>query len=196
MIHLIYISLLLLFHPLPNFEATLSSSNKINDKICLNGEEQRLFTIINNYRKQKGLKSVPLSSSLTKVAQTHARDLMAHYTNNKDCNPHSWSEHGAWSSCCYTNDHKQAQCMWDKPKEISGYEGAGYEIVYWHSEAATAPGALIGWKKSPSHNPIIINSGMWKDAMWNAIGIGIHQEYAVVWFGQEKDMAGKPGKCD
>lgn len=167
----------------------------ISNNICISQEEKALYTIINDYREQNGLGPIPISSSLTRVAQVHARDLMKYYTKSKSCNPHSWSENGEWTSCCYTNDHKQAKCMWDKPKEISGYESPGYEIVYWNSEAATAPKALEGWKNSSSHNPIIINSGMWQQATWNAMGIGIYKEYAVVWFGQGKDSEGKPGIC-
>lgn len=164
--------------------------------ICASKEEQNLYILINKYRQKNGLNPVPFSAALTKVAQVHARDLVEHYKRGTDCNPHSWSDHGEWTGCCYTNDHKEARCMWDKPKEISGYPGAGYEIVYWHSALATAPGALAGWQKSPNHDQIIMNANMWKEATWNAIGVGIYKQYAVVWFGQEKDSSGKPGRCD
>ena len=144
------------------------------------------------YRKEKNLPPIPLSSKLTQVAQAHARDLATNYkfdVNNK-CNPHSWSKKGKWSSCCYTSDHKQAQCMWDKPKEIAGYESPGYEIAYYSSKGATAEEGLTGWQKSPSHNPLIINSGMWEKANWKAIGIGFYKEYGIVWFGEIADEAG------
>lgn len=166
------------------------------EEVCLSSEEKKLYDIINAYRKTKKLKPVPLSASLTKVAQLHAIDLMDNYKKSDKCNPHSWSNKGAWTSCCYTNDHKQAACMWDKPKEIAGYESPGYEIVYWHSAAAQAEGALKGWQQSKSHNPIIINDGMWEQVDWNAIGIAIYQQYAVVWFGEMIDEKGPAKNCN
>lgn len=141
------------------------------------------------YRKSKGLPPIKLSARLTDVAQTHARDLAENYKfdpRNK-CNPHSWSSKGKWSSCCYTSDHKKAQCMWDKPKEIAGYTSPGYEIAYYSSAGASAKEGLEGWKKSPSHNPLIVNEGMWSNVNWGAIGIGLYKEYGIVWFGELED---------
>lgn len=159
--------------------------------VCLNAEEQKLFKIINQYRRSKKLKAIPYSASLTLVAQLHAKDLADHYNFDPKgkCNPHSWSENGEWGACCYTNDHKQAKCMWDKPMEIAGYNSPGYEIAYFSSAGASADEGLSGWKKSPSHNPLIINEGMWEQAEWQAMGVGIYKEYAVVWFGQLDDSS-------
>lgn len=86
--------------------------------------------------------------------------------------------------------------MWDKPKEIAGYDSPGYEIAYYSSAGANAEEGLQGWQKSPSHNPLLINSGMWKQVTWNAIGIGIYKEYAVVWFGQLKDDESQITTCN
>src|SRR5688572_4430660 len=82
-----------------------------DESTCLTSEEVKLYKLMMDYRKSKGLESIPLSSKLTKVAQTHARDLMLNYKFDFDnrCNPHSWSKKGKWSSCCYTSDHKQAK---------------------------------------------------------------------------------------
>ena len=148
------------------------------------------------YRSSKGLAPIPLSAKLTQVAQAHAKDLNENYTFDVDnkCNPHSWSKKGKWSACCYTNDHKQAKCMWDKPKEIAGYQSPGYEIAYYSSKGATAKEGLDGWKLSPGHNPLIINDGMWAKANWKAIGIGFVGEYGVVWFGEMADDVA-PGQC-
>ena len=164
---------------------------------CVSSEEQKLYDLIMAYRKEKGLGTIPLSESLTFVAQTHAHDLMDNYKfdiNNK-CNPHSWSKKGKWSSCCYTNDHKAASCMWAKPKELANYPGNGFEIVYYSSGGANAQEGLDGWKVSPGHNPLLINSGTWANVKWKAIGVGIYKEYGMVWFGEETDAI-KPGKCD
>jgi uncharacterized protein YkwD len=165
--------------------------------VCLSGEEKKLYESINAYRKKKKLKPIAYSAKLTLVAQTHAKDLADYFQlNNEKCNPHSWSSNGDWSSCCYTNDHKAAQCMWDKPTEIAGYESDGYEIAYYSSAGATADEGLTGWQKSPGHNPLLINSGMWKEIEWKAIGIGIYKEYGVVWFGRIDDNQNKIVSCE
>lgn len=157
--------------------------------VCLSAEELKLYHLIMKYRKSNGLKPIPLSAKLTQVAQVHARDLAAHYNfdQSNSCNPHSWSDQGNWTACCYTNDHKQAKCMWDKPREISGYTGNGFEIAYYSSSGANAQEGIDGWKLSPGHNPLLINSGMWSTVTWKAIGIGIYKEYGLVWFGEEAD---------
>jgi hypothetical protein len=150
-------------------------------------EEKELHRLINEYRISRGLQEVPISPALTKVAQAHAKDLMYHYKQSNRCNMHSWSKQGPWTACCYRDNHKNAGCMWDKPKEIAGYESPGYEIAYWHSNAATAGQALEVWKKSPGHHAVLANLGTFKDANWQAMGIGIYKEYAVVWFGELPD---------
>ena len=166
--------------------------------VCLSAEEAKLYKLINEYRKDKKLKPIPYSAKLSMVAQAHAKDLADNYEFDYDnkCNPHSWSKKGNWSSCCYTNDHKQAQCMWDKPKEIAGYNSPGYEIAYYSSSGATAEEGLEGWKDSKSHNPLLINLGMWKDIKWEGVGIGIYKEYGVVWFGQLADEQNEIVECE
>lgn len=163
---------------------------------CISAEEQKLYDIIMEYRKEKHLESIPISESLTYVAQTHAHDLMDNYKFDVDnlCNPHSWSTKGEWTSCCYTSDHKKASCMWAKPKEITGYPGNGYEILYYSSGGANAQEGLDGWKVSPGHNPLLINSGTWANVKWKAIGVAIYKEYGMVWFGDEPDP-NAPGVC-
>ncbi len=157
--------------------------------VCLSTEEKKLYDLIMEYRKSRKLKPIPYSAKLTQVAQAHVRDLAAHfdYENRGECNPHSWSDKGKWSSCCYTSDHKQAACMWDKPREIAGYPTDGFEIAYFSSDGASALEGLDGWKKSPGHNPLLINSGTWEKLKWGGIGVGIYEQYAVVWFGETED---------
>jgi uncharacterized protein YkwD len=181
-----YALLLLLFIIL---QGSTNVGNPSAGDVCLSAEEKKLYDLMMEYRKSKGLPPISLSAKLSLVAQTHAKDLTDNYKfdpNNK-CNPHSWSKAGKWSSCCYTSNHKEAKCMWDKPKEIADYNSPGYEIAYYSSRGATAEEGLEGWKKSPSHNPLIINSEMWSKAHWNAIGIGIYKSYGVVWFGEIAD---------
>ena len=175
--------------------STIKQTSK--EGICLSAEEEKLYRVMMSYRKSKGLKQIPISAKLTQVAQSHAHDLMDNYTFEVDnkCNPHSWSSKGKWTSCCYTSDHKQAKCMWDKPREIADYAGNGYEIAYYSSGGANAEEALAGWKLSPGHNPLIINEGMWSKVGWKGIGIGIYGEYGVVWFGEVEDTE-KPQLCN
>jgi len=162
------------------------------DDGCLTSEERQLFNQINEYRQSKGLKAIPLSPSLTFVAKAHANDLFINEPTNARCNMHSWSSKGKWKSCCYTSDHKQAACMWDKPRELTKYTGDGFEIAAMLGETATAKAALDGWKSSQGHNMVIVNKGVWAKMDWQAMGIGMAGGYAVVWFGIEPD---KQEKC-
>ncbi len=164
-------------------------ANEAETEVCVSEEEKRLYDLIMEYRKSKKLKPIPYSGKLTQVARSHVRDLENNfdYDNRGECNPHSWSDKGNWSACCYTSDHKQASCMWDKPKEIAGYEGNGFEIAYYSSAGASASEGLDGWKKSPGHNPLLINSGTWSKMEWKGIGVGIYGQYGVVWFGDGEE---------
>jgi len=160
--------------------------------IRLTEEEFLLYRMITLYREENGLAAVPLSVSLTFVAQTHARDLRFNVKENNRCNLHSWSKKGPWSHCCYRPDHRKAACMWAKPRELTSYAGDGFEIAYFHSWDPTAEDAFRHWKNSPLHNPVLLNLDNWKKIPWKAMGIGIYEEYAVVWFGRETDPEGPP----
>lgn len=152
----------------------------------LSEEEIKLYELVMEYRAKNGLPSIPLSVSLTKVAKAHVEDLQVNKPVTSKCNLHSWSDKGPWMACCYTNDHANANCMWSKPRELTSYKGNGYEISFWTSGSATATQALNGWKTSSGHNSVIINAGIW-NKKWNAIGVGLSENYAVVWFGHELD---------
>jgi len=160
----------------------------VSSTIALSSEEQKLYDLIMRYREEKQLPVIPLSESLTFVAQTHVKDLADNFDMGKTCNMHSWSDKGNWTACCYTSDHAKAECMWNKPREMTSYKGYGYEISHGGSKnyLATAESAFNGWKNSSGHNAVMINEGVWKDK-WNAIGIGIYKGYACVWFGKESD---------
>jgi len=62
------------------------------DDVCLSATEYQLYRQINEYRKERGLDSVPLSKSLSYVAQVHVRDLAENHPHSKRCNMHSWSD--------------------------------------------------------------------------------------------------------
>lgn len=185
----------LLLYVVVALSLVVATPAKPRPEVCLSAEEYKIYELLNAYRKQYKLPKIPLSASMTIVAQAHARDLQENQPVKGNCNLHSWSDQGKWTACCYTNDHAKAECMWNKPRELSEYKGDGYEISYWQSDGATASSSIAGWKKSVPHNNMMINRDIWKKLSWNACGVGLYGNYAVVWFGKEKDTAGEAKKC-
>lgn len=155
-----------------------------------NAPAAQLAQLINTYRSEQGLPPVALSPSLTRVARAHVDDLEQHPPSGR-CNGHSWSLAGAWTACCYTSDHAQAQCMWDKPKEITrgAYAGPGFEIVTWASAGTSPSSAMSRWKASAGHASVILNRGVWATSRWQAMGVALSAHHAVVWFGEAPDTA-------
>lgn len=170
---------------------SLGSWSKDVTKVTLSTAEQELYDLIMEYRVEHGLMPILLSPSLTFVAQQHVRDLQTNPPSG-ECNLHSWSGNGEWTPVCYTADHAKAELMWNKPRELTQYKGAGYEIAHWYSLGATPLSAFEGWTHSTGHNNTILNLDVFADATWRAIGIGIYGEYAVVWFGEEVDPQSHP----
>jgi len=167
---------------------------------CVTKKEKQLYELIMKYRKQKGLPSIPLSAAMTKVAQVHAQDLSQEAPYKKEgCNLHSWSNKGSWTACCYDDRHSNPECMWNKPREISGFDANGFEISYG-SESETfvvdAEKALNSWKESKGHNMVMINKGTWKDFQWKSIGVGVYKNFACVWFATEADTKRIVKVCD
>lgn len=148
-------------------------------------ETEDLAEAVNAYRESRGLDPIPISSDLTRVAQAHVDDLEANAPVTGACNLHSWSSGGDWSGCCYTDDHARSACMWDKPRELTGYDGNGYEIAATSSGKECASGALQQWRSSPGHHDVILNRGPWADLRWRAMGAAVLGGYAVAWFGEE-----------
>ena len=151
--------------------------------------ERSVLADLNAYRDGLGLAPLRLSKSLAKVARVHARDLAKHGFGGA-CNIHSWSGDGPWNSCCYDEAHSQARCMWNKPREITSYDGVGYEIGYWFSAGVRAGNVVPTWRRSPAHDAVIANRGAWARRTWRAVGVGVEGDYAVAWFGEEEDPAG------
>ena len=151
-------------------------------------ESNELLQRLNAYRAQIGLERIPVSPAMTAVAEAHVLSLEATPPAGV-CNGHSWPPSKLWKECCYTDDHAKAQCMWDKPKEITGgrYQGAGFEIWAWRSGQMTLEFALEGWKSSALHHDVLVNKGPWSKVTWRAAGAAVSQHYAVVWFGMDPD---------
>ena len=167
-----------------------------NTADCLNPQEAELADLVNDYRQQNGLARVPISFSLSSVGQWHVD------TNDAwdgACNLHSWSNArpALWDPMCYTADHAQAAQMWNKPRQITDgdYNADGYENSAWSGGTISAVSALNLWKGSAGHNQVILNLGMWNGQTWRAMGVGVSQHFAVLWFGTLTDPLGSMQPC-
>jgi uncharacterized protein YkwD len=148
----------------------------------------QLINLVNAYRAGSGLPAIPASPSLCTVASAHVRDLAEHAPHARPgCNLHSWSDKGGWAPCCYTPDHSQAACMWNKPRELTRYSGNGFENAA--SGVTTPDEALRTWRSSPSHDAVILSRDTWRSHPWRAIGADVYGGFAVLWFGEEADPA-------
>jgi len=161
----------------------------------LTDKERQLADQINQYRQENDLSALPITNSLTKVARAHIGDLNLYHPDTEtygtgSCNRHSWSSHGAWTAVCYTGSAQSSQ-MWNKPREITeSYDGNGYEIACWNSREITPSAAMDEWKGSSDHSNTILQKGIFTGTIWQAMGVGIDGNYAVVWFGKDVDPAG------
>jgi len=171
------------------FPSPLEMEEDVVPEYCPTTDAKALYDLMMAYRADNGLDPIPLSLSLTEVAQKHARDLDNHFetSNSTECNTHTWSDQGDWTSCCYKPDHSDPHCMWDKPRELTDYTGDGFEIVSWGFTDMEA--ALGAWRNSPPHNDVVLNAGPNWTNDWNAVGIGVEGFYASAWFGTAVDPA-------
>jgi uncharacterized protein YkwD len=170
-----------------------------NTASCLTPAEASLAQLTNEYRQQNALPAIPVSFSLSAVAQWHVWDLRANAPVGGACNLHSWSNAmpALWQAMCYTADHAQAAQMWNKPRQVTAnvYNSNGYEISAFNSAGMTAAGALNQWKGSPGHNAVILNQSPWNAFPWGAMGVGVFDDYAVIWFGTLADPLGVMASC-
>ncbi len=156
---------------------------------CESGPGKEIVDLLNEYRMENNLDPIPCSPSLMTVSETHVWDLYDHQPHGPaECNLHSWSDQGSWTPCCYTSDHAQAACMWNKPSELTVYSGSGYENAA--AGASSPAGALSMWKNSSGHNAVMLNEGIWAGRTWRAVGAALYQGYAVLWFGEQTDPDG------
>ena len=161
-----------------------------NDSVIsgITQNETILFNMINDMRRQGKMQLIPLSDKLCKVAHIHIDDLLASKPQEKGCSLHSWSASGNWSACCHTKDPSGIQCMKSKPKEITGYSGNGYELIYWGEDNATPSEASALWQQVDASADMIMCRGKWKGYDWKAMGVGIKNGYAVLWLGDKTDV--------
>ncbi len=162
---------------------------------CISSMEYKLYNMVNAYRQRYDLPPIPFSKSLCFVASTHVNDLFSHHPDQGSCNAHSWSDQGSWKPFCYPRDENKKNSVWDKPKELTPYRGKGFEIVYWENNAVVIDSIIALWKSMDYFNSFLMNTGTWQEKKWNAIGIGIHENYACAWFGELQDPEGEPNIC-
>jgi hypothetical protein len=152
-------------------------------------DETILFNMINDMRIQNKLPVIPYSFNLSKVAHIHIDDLIKWRPQDQGCSLHSWSGSGKWSPCCNTKDPSGIQCMKAKPGEITAYTGNGYELIYWGEEKASPVDAIALWQQVSASSDMILGRGKWKGYQWKALGVGIKEGYAILWFGDKIDNA-------
>lgn len=166
------------------------------DPFCLDTPSYQLFLQINDLRQSHGLPGIPLSGSLSYVAAIHARDLVYNKPASRECGFHSWSARGIWGPCCFSTADPAYACMWNKPKELTGYKARGYEIIYWENNIVEPEQAMNQWIKRAVFNDMILGRGIWSRKSWKAVGTCIYKGFAIIWLGEETDWSGEPDLCD
>jgi len=187
------LTLILLFYAFTGLsQQAQKPSYTIPANFRVSEEEMRLYRMINDYRRRYDLPSIPLSLSLSYVASAHVKDLFFHHPDQEPCNFHSWSDKGPWKAFCYPRDENKKNSVWDKPKEFTPYKDKGYEIVYWENNQVDIDSIINFWRSVNYFNSFLTNTGKWQGTKWEAIGIGIYENYACAWFGQVPDPSGPP----
>lgn len=181
-------------------EPSPAPTSVVNNTAAYPASDIELCTLVNEYRGENGLSPVPLSRALMTTARHHALDRNVNrdaYTGS--CNLHSWGNsatsgtNGDWNACCYAPDHSDAQCMVNKPTEITAnwtgllqpYTGNGYENAA--SGYPNNAAALNGWKNSPGHNVVMLNQGGWANLTWTAMGCGSNERDYYLIFSDTAD---------
>lgn len=185
----LYLFFLLMVLAFPAFSTAYITENTSNDSIFkgVSEDETILFNMINDMRRQNKLPPFPLSRDLCIVAKTHIADIIKYKPQDRGCSLHSWSGNGKWTACCNTKELFGIQCMKAKPREIAGYQGEGYELIYWGEDNATPAEAVELWKQVEASSDMILSRAKWSAYQWKAIGVGMKDGYAILWLGDADD---------
>lgn len=183
---LLFLLLILLFPALARDNSVYNFGND-TIKMQVSQDETILFNMINDLRRQSKLPAIPLSLDLCKVAHVHISDLIASRPQENGCSLHSWSGSGNWTACCNSKDPSGIQCMKLKPREITGYPGFGFELIYWGEDNATPSDAAGLWQQTDASADMILSRGKWKSYQWKALGVGIKDGYAILWLGDKAE---------
>lgn len=190
----IILSLLLFISVLPTRASGFAAKFSDNDTLSISptADESLLITMVNEMRRQNFLQPIPYSAELCKVARVHIADLIKYKPQDRGCSLHSWSGGGKWTACCNTKEIFGIECMKSKPREITGYKGDGYELIYWGEDKATPDEAAALWKQVDASSEMILSQGKWKGYDWKALGVGIQDGYAILWLGDSISTASNP----
>lgn len=144
----------------------------------------RLTDLINAFRSSSGLADAALSPKLTAVAFEHVKDLLHKRPQAANGSLHSWSASDYWTGGVYRPEDKTTwPVMWEKPREIAGYDGYGFEIAAANVDSPAH--ALEAWRGSAAHRDVMLNRGVWSKPRWRwrAVGAVFYRGYACAWFG-------------
>jgi len=142
---------------------------------------------INNERLRAGLKPLLCDPHMRWTANEHLHngeeaDFNGFNHFDRRCNMHSWF--GDYE-CCYTSDHSNPSCMWDKPYELSKWDKReGYEISAAHSGGMSPEKAFQQWRGSPGHYGVFVPSGSaWSDI--KTVGCAWRKTLAHCWLSKK-----------
>jgi hypothetical protein len=167
---------------------------KTTDQDNITLQELTLYHEIMKYRESLGLSPIPLSKALSTTAGRHVEDTRENIWAEdlelpRNANLHSWSDE------FYFEDNSAPEAMWEAPDRLgTGYASEGYEISAAGFDSTGQ--ALDGWIASPSHDAVLSNTGVWADAEFLAMGVGVDTSPGAgiyggrifhVWFGEAAD---------
>ena len=147
--------------------------------------EAEMIRIVNDYRIQNGTSPLEPHPGLNRVANRHLADLEQNFQNLT----HSWS------NCPYDiADRKTWPCITGAPVRLgTGYAGNGFENLFRVAAGSATPSAAVEvWKKSPPHNSLMLNLGVWSQIRFDAIGVAIRGQWAALWVGYGSGSAQRP----
>eukprot|EP01089_Gocevia_fonbrunei_P002738 TRINITY_DN12647_c0_g1_i1.p1 TRINITY_DN12647_c0_g1~~TRINITY_DN12647_c0_g1_i1.p1 ORF type:complete len:395 (+),score=67.23 TRINITY_DN12647_c0_g1_i1:392-1576(+) len=151
-------------------------------------EQQKVLDLVNQYRNEHGLPSVPTSYWLTATAMMHTMDRRDNgIPQDFGCESgHSWSGKSNQFSgpCCYSGATWECMCM--KPSEISKGRFPYISYENW-VRAPTAESAVNAWKGSNSHNELMLNLNGWAGSTWKSMGAFSCDYYYGLWFSEYED---------
>ncbi len=161
-------------------------------KLSCGQDGERIIWLVNFYRVNHGKPEIPQSSALCTVARMHAEDLQDNRgtLRSSECSVNSWSATSWFDSCCYKNDNSNAECMWEKARQLSDYTGLVYESVALDGKSPEEVVKL--WQNSTGHNELMLEKAQWKGSRWKSIGAAYVKGQATLWFGAEEDPTNSP----
>lgn len=164
-------------------------------EVCFSEEEVTLANHINRFRQRNDLETLKLSPALSYVADVHVKDLYLNFNPYGVCNLHFWSDRGRWKPCCPAGETEELKCMYDKPYELTGYKGKGFELVFYQNSPVSPDGVFEYWRTDSAFMQMVLEKGRFDDKKWNAMGVALFEGYASVWLGERADNRPEPPLC-